>query len=229
MASIQPLKAVQTLLRLNPQGRPVEILGSCFRLWAPRRYVTASHCVAGLEPGSVAVMNSYDPDHDLPASSITHHPKADIAVVEVSGEIPSAYTDLYFHEWGRDMGGPVWCYGIVCGPETGPREMFHRGLSGTIQRAFQHSVGPYSSEALEYSEPIPKGMSGAPAILLWDPPRAIGVALGTLDSELVVQRYEEREEHGVRYREKVIKVAQYGVILRLDSVKPWLLEVLGTV
>lgn len=101
-----------------------------------------------------------------------------------------------------------------------------RVIGGIIQRDFTYVDGIYSSSVFEFSVPIPKGMSGGPAFIASKDDLAIGVAIATIKSEVVVSSFEEYGKNGTKERERISEIVRYGVVLRLLTVKDWLEEIL---
>jgi hypothetical protein len=69
-------------------------------------------------------------------------------------------------------------------------------------------------------------MSGGPAFYPSKPERVMGVALGSLESEVVIHTVGEYESEGVTERERISRIVEYGVALRLQPLRDWLSEVL---
>lgn len=97
-------------------------------------------------------------------------------------------------------------------------------------------------EAFEVNFSIPKGMSGSPLVLRHDsnlvlgdednqeaaPPfLLIGVCTGNQPAELVDFVYETVEEDGSRFKEKKIRIEEYGIAHDLWSLRQWAPDCLG--
>ena len=95
-----------------------------------------------------------------------------------------------------------------------------------FQRDFTYSDGKYESKALELSVPIPKGTSGGSAFFANKNDTVIGMAIGTIRSEVVVSCVEEYEDQEVKMREKISEIIRCGVILRLYPLKEWIESIL---
>ena len=91
-----------------------------------------------------------------------------------------------------------------------------------MQRRLTYTAGSRTSPVLELSSALPQGMSGAPVYIPRYPPLVVGLALGTVESEVVVHAVEEFESNGIRERERVSRIIQYGIALELVAVSEWL-------
>ncbi len=221
---MKPYRAVQALIGYNSSKKKREIIGSCFRLWASNYFLTANHCVNGLKPEQIQVMNCMDDNHDFQCIAVYQHSKSDIAVLEVKGEIPEIFEKFKLSEQNFAYGSQIHCFGMnIDWDKSGSPG---RVIGGIIQRDFTYSDGKYESKALELSVPIPKGTSGGPAFFANKDDTVIGMAIGTIKSEVVVSSFEEYEEKEVKTRERISEIIRYGVILRLDPLKEWIQSIL---
>ena len=80
--------------------------------------------------------------------------------------------------------------------------------------------------ALELGVAIPLGMSGGPVFFLQHPDTVLGMAIGSLRSELVESAVEEIETAGSYRRELVKQITFYSVALHLVQLTSWLREVI---
>jgi hypothetical protein len=223
---VKPYHNVQPLLRFDKIDKRWKIEGSCFRLWSSKRFITASHCVKDAESAQLKVMNVLSDKDDLECKTIYRHPKADIAILEVQGEVPSQFGQFKLVEKDYSLGLQVHCFGMLADWEGSSHYAPARVIGGIIQRGLTYTDSLYSSSAMELSVPIPRGMSGGPAFIASKDDTVIGVAIGTLKSEIVVSGFEEYEKNGVKEKERISEITRYGVILNLFSVEDWLKEML---
>jgi S1-C subfamily serine protease len=202
-------------------------LGSCFRLWSPNHYITANHCVRDIESGHLKILN-YFSDKDLQCVEIVRHSEADIAIIQIKGDIPKEYQRFKLADkWG--LGSQIHCFGYVSDTMATLCAANARVIGGIIQREFVYNDGTYISPAIELSAPIPKGTSGGPAFFANDDEFAIGVAIATIESEVVVHGFEAYEENGHCEKERISEITRYGVILNFGhkDIKKWLEDNLG--
>jgi len=221
---MKPFRAVQALMGYNSQKKKKEIIGSCFRLWAPNYFLTANHCVNELNPEQIQVMNCMDDNHDFQCIAKHQHSKSDIAILEVEGDIPEIFEKFKISEQDFAYGSQVHCFGMNIDWDTSGSPS--RVIGGIIQRDFTYSDGKYESKALELSAPIPKGTSGGPAFFANKDDTVIGMAIGTIKSEVVISSIEQYEEQEVKMRERISEIIRYGVILRLYPLKEWIESIL---
>lgn len=222
---MKPFAAVQALLKTS-QGKK-ELLGSCFRLEAPNYYITTNHCIENLEPKEIEVMNAMDENNDIPCVAIHRHPKADIAMIEVEGKIPDEYEKFQLISRDSFVGTQVHCFGMLAKGEHIKGDSPVRTIGGIIQRDFHYKNRKYEFLAFELASPIPKGMSGGPAFIADKPHLAVGVAIGAIESEIVVAGFTEYENNQIKERERISKITQYGVILRLKPLEDWLKKIMN--
>lgn len=225
---MKPYSAVQVLLVRHPGEAKYAFGGSCFRLWSDNCFLTARHCVHGLAANNIAVLNCLAEDNteDIALKCVTlfEHPVADIAIVQVEGNVPASFQKFKLANKDYDLGTCVHCFGILDEwmathrPQDGPG----RVVSGIIQRDFIWRDGPFVSGALEYSAPIPRGMSGGPAFYAHQSDTALGIALGTITSNVVVSEYRDYRDNTLHETEKICEVTRYGVILELFPLQEWL-------
>ena len=83
---VRPFAAVQPLYKYTPEENTNEFVGSCFRLWANNHFFTAAHCIHGLAPGNINVLD-LPQGKFLPCVRIHRHPNADVAIIEVEGTV----------------------------------------------------------------------------------------------------------------------------------------------
>lgn len=225
---MKPFAAVQALLKYSSDKSRYEFCGSCFRLWAEDYYLTARHCICGSSPKIIKVLNCIDDDLFIECTAIHEHPTADIAILQVNRNVPQQFQRFKLSQKEYTLGTNLHCFGLLHDWMQNPNHEIAPGrvVSGIIQRDFIHSDGLYVSPSLEFSVPIPIGMSGGPAFYAYKDDTVIGMAIGTIKSSIVVQEYIEYEDDRLKEKEKISEITRYGVILRLLKFKDWLESIL---
>ena len=219
---MRPFAAVQALLRCDKSGKPSSLAGSCFRLWSDNHYITAAHCVRDVGPDELLVMNPTKEAQDLRCVAIERHPEADIAIIQIDQETPEEFEKFTLYEHDFYYGQQIHCFGMVTDCQGCFSNVTQRVIGGITQRDFTYADREYKSKAIELSVPIPVGMSGGAAFLACKASVAMGVAIGTKESEVVVSGFEEYEDACLVQRERISRIVRYGVVLRLYAVKDWL-------
>ncbi len=222
---MKPFAAVQALLKTNQNES--ELIGTCFRVNAPSYYITASHCINGLDPQEIEVMNCLDKSENLACTSVYNHPKADIVILKVEGNIPEEFETFQIVERDNFVGVQVHCFGMLLQSEYIKGDSPARVVGGIIQRDFLYKNNYYEFLAFELSNPIPKGMSGGPAFIANKPNLVVGIAIGAIKSEIVVSEFTEYEGDRTKEREKRSEITRYGVVLRLNPIKDWIDEIIN--
>ena len=70
-------------------------------------------------------------------------------------------------------------------------------------------------------------MSGGPAFLDAQDNTVIGMAIGTIESSVVLSQVIEYEDDKLKESEKIKEIVRYGVILRLAEYQYWLESILN--
>jgi len=105
-----------------------------------------------------------------------------------------------------------------------------QGLKGYILRKLPQGNVLMKEHPISYelSFPIPIGLSGAPLVIrftdLFSGELAfplLAVCVGSHQTELVDFSYEEVEESGTKFKEKKVKIIEYGIAHDLWSLKDW--------
>ncbi len=222
---MKPFLAVQILLTNDEDGK--NILGSCFRLHSKNHYITASHCVGTRKPQEISVLNCLDMENDLRCESIHRHPKSDLAIIKISGTVPDTFEQFKLVERDTFVGTQIHCFGVIPDWSKERGDAPCRVIGGIIQRDFNYKDGDFESPSLELSSPIPKGMSGGPAFIANAPEEAIGVAIASIYSEVIMYQFKEYENEKLKEREKISEITRYGVILRLKPFEAWINEIMN--
>ena len=157
-------------------------------------------------------------------------PTADIAVLQVKDNITQEFQRFKLSQKEYTLGAYVHCFGLLHDWMLNPNHEIAPGrvVGGIIQRDFIHNDGLYVSPSLEFSAPIPIGMSGGPAFYAHKDDTVLGMAIGTIKSSVVVHQHTEYEDDKVKEKEKISEITRYGVILRLLKFKDWLESILPT-
>lgn len=213
---------------ISGENNKPEFAGSCFRLWADNHFITAAHCVEGSIPENICIFDIMQQKF-LPCVNIFRHPSADLAVIEIAGQVSSKLEKFVLAECKCTFGENVHCFGAL----SDWRKTFlideianARVIGGIVQRFFEHNSGQYSSPVFELSAPIPKGMSGGPAFNAKQSVIAVGVSIGTIKSDTIVSEIIEYEGEKQKVVEKISEVVRYGVVLRLFEFTDWLKGIL---
>jgi len=221
---MKPFAAVQALLNYNKTSKRTDIVGSCFRLWSPIHFITANHCIENTNPSELKVMNPFSNYQNLNCVEIYRHAEADIAVLKVTGSVPEQFEKFKISGDEPSYGAPIHCFGII--PNLIKTGAPGRVIGGIVQRDLIHKDHKYKSHSIELSVPIPKGMSGGPAFLAHRDDSAIGVAIGTIKSEVVISEFINYQDEKTQEKERISEITRYGIILTLYSVRNWLEEII---
>lgn len=101
-----------------------------------------------------------------------------------------------------------------------------RTLKGYVIRQLTgDDYGPSGGQApgLELSFVVPQGMSGAPLFLQGSGPTfdLVGVCVSSHETEVCEHVHEEVEESGSIFRERRLRVEQYGIAHRVSALADW--------
>jgi hypothetical protein len=146
---MKPYAAVQALFVWHPEKKRYGFAGSCFRLWSDNHFLAARHCVNGSAPEKVAVLNCLGEDDTkdelMKCVSISEHPTADLAVIEIKGTVPNLFQKFRFADRDYDLGTCVHCFGILNEWMVSPNQESAPGrvIAGILQRDFVWRYGPY--------------------------------------------------------------------------------------
>jgi hypothetical protein len=193
-------------------------------------YVTAAHCVP--EGCNVAVHATMGSGGAMvrPARCIIRHPETDIAVVLLDpAEDDSTALNHCVYIRARDVlidGGDFVGHGY---PVEGTQSPVARTFKGHFQRYFGYKplVGGTSYFAGEMSIPAPPGFSGGPLAYTDMPHGLVAVVTTNVDSEIIIDRYEEVEHQGVTHREQISRIISYGIAAMTSGIRDWLDETAG--
>lgn len=207
--------------------------GTCFLYGNDRYALTAGHVA---EQSELSVLFPLMP-RQTTIDSIIVHPSMDLAIIRLSDTyndvegVPTSRkvgADPRFAFWpgvygSVGMGLEVSAYGYP--GEAVPAETHQRQprlFMGHIQSFYAPNTrGPNYME-YELSFPVPQGLSGGP--VMRDLSDALGVAVGNLESEVVVERTERVDFGGQVERTVVVRHVSYGLFICLDQATEWLKE-----
>jgi hypothetical protein len=200
--------------------------GSCAGYVHHHTFITAAHCVPeGLE---VFVDMPTEPAPRR-VERIERHPTADLAVLiaERLDSDDQTFPLLYQPPpKGLIDGGTFIGFGYPVEGSGGPMPV-GRLFRGHFQRYFGYTP-PGAKESYfagEMSIPAPAGFSGGPLAYDSQPQSLVAIVTTNHDSWAVVDRIEEVEKDGLRYREEVRRVISYGIAAILSQpVVDWLTD-----
>lgn len=227
---MKPFAAVQPIFKWDNPNKEPRFAGSSFRLWADNFYFTAAHCLEGLDEDRVRIFNCTQNSY-FETCKIYRHPSADLAIIEVSGDVPKIFEKFKLAPKQAYFGTNTRCFGLLEDwlEDREQNKAPGRIIAGIVQRIFTHKDTLYTSHAFEYSEPIPLGTSGGPAFLSECDDTVIGMAIGTICSSIVVSQSVEYDDDKIKHREKISEFTRYGVILRLAEYCEWIEGILPSV
>lgn len=219
-------QTIASLYRQNEDGQ-LRYLGTAFAFRREGAFLTASHCINGLEPREVVLASPrLAGGGPTPILSIARHDTADVAVVKVAGTQHHLLDPFYMvstqhqHQAGAAVG--AWGYPEDSSP-TGGMTPTPRVFKGTVQRTLQHqSHLGYEYHAGELSFGAPRGLSGGPVFTLPQEMHLAGVVTENLLSTTELHAVEEYEEDGAVTRERIQRVIQYGLFVDLAPLTRWL-------
>jgi hypothetical protein len=223
-----PLSAIGVVSATD--DRRTSVTGTCFLFRHDYVAITASHCVPN---NDISLLLVFPRTHRIiPVVSVSKHPDADVAVLQ--GE-PSATDTQVSHpdnafwdcvaNWG--LGEEFLAYGFP--EETNPQGAATaqpRLFVGHYQRFFPfESPSGFHYLAGEMSVPAPGGLSGGPLFRRGAPQMITGIVTTNHDSYTISDSVEEVENNGRVYRAESRRIISYGIALMLNTVKPWLINV----
>ena len=208
-------------------------LGSCFPFRRRTHFITAAHCLDGLEPDDVTVLGAFLRSL-TPASQFSLHPTADLAVV-VFDRLLSEHADIVTPFDSIDprygLGTDIVTLGYPI-DSLGPRASFPtaRMMKGHIQRTvysethFGRSTPGEEHQGVELSIYTDAGLSGAPVFRAPASSSVIGMVTGSIESSVRSETIEEFTNETEHY--KVIRqdVLRFGLAMTLDRFESWLNE-----
>lgn len=227
-----PVLSVGLLVKMHPDPdlRTTQFfpLGTCFPFRRATHFLTAAHCVEGVEPEDVSVLGMFMRELH-PARLIVRHPTADVALV-VFDQIKSPYANLVtaFRDFDRQagVGSDFIAFGypqsyLGENPEA-PTIRLHKGH---IQRFIDYkSFAGYSYWAAELSIFPLKGLSGGPVYRSDVSGLVFGVVAESMSSAVASEKIEEFRDETGTYTTINRELIHYGVAVMLDRLEVWLNE-----
>ena len=67
---------------------PNSALGTCVAFRQPTHFLTAAHCIGSLKAADLSIFGVVNAGKELPVKSVLIHPRADLAILEVSSIKP---------------------------------------------------------------------------------------------------------------------------------------------
>lgn len=228
----------------------LKFLGTCFAFRRPDRFLTAAHVVEESTTRLYIAVAGETETAVMDVDNYEVHPHADLAVLKVetprryvvrdgrtneNNEPPRAFREtaclidgvdprlippgIQYEAFGYDVEMPDW--------SDAPGGAVGRLFRGYAHRRMTYSIGRRSYAAIELSEPVPPGASGAP---LYEPGNwrnVFGLATGTAQSSMPASRVTESlrgEMQAVAFETATWRV---GLGLLLEPYRAWLDDVLA--
>lgn len=220
----RPFYSIGILVDARDEGS-LAFLGSCFAYESRQHFVTASHCVGTLKPHQVRIVLPLVEQEDLGrVQSITHHPQADLAVLQASSSGAPEIAPFVGVSTRGGWGQPIQALGYPEETEAnGTTLPTARLFTGFIQRLMIHaSQMEYRYNAGELSFGSPAGLSGGPVFPTSENDRVLGVVTENHDSTTYLRSVAEVQDGDNRYTEKVHEVIRYGIFANLLPIEDWL-------
>jgi hypothetical protein len=217
----------------------VHFQGTCFTIGTAGFFLSAKHvineqCFAQCPAGHALIGLAKPVDSGgrrWTAAKITQiesHPACDVAIGKIDHAPPSFFTSHNQDAYGWE---DVHVFGY---PEsrtrdraTGLYEFNPHFLKGYISRRLDRKDVPQYGPSYELSFPIPLGVSGSPVFRRGPEHSLLGIALASLESAISVHEVVEVDEKAGKYSEKVQKIEQFGIAIRLAALADWTPAVAG--
>lgn len=223
--AITPQRAAGQLFGSERPEQTARFLGTCFAFRQTNIWLTAAHCVAGLEPNSLFVKLS---GRTFPVAEVQTHATADLALLDLGSDTwpggVEPFIEIVEPPW---LDGEFIAYGF---PEdaqpldTLENKPIERMFRGFVQRRMLYRRGGFEYVAIEMSIPSPAGLSGGP---LFNPAQGSGllaVAVENVQSTTYVGR-EVSETEGMLTTKRIeTNFVQYGVAVLLAPLAEFLYE-----
>jgi len=192
-------------------------LGTSFSLWSSRFWITAAHCLDGVDLETLLI--KFSATHTARVKFVAKHGKGDVAVLELIETAPSQQNYFRSVVPAHTHGFQFHTFGYpedTMGPNAGLT--VPRFFNGYFQRVFEHkSHMGYEYMAAELSIACPSGLSGGP-IYSTESSAIVGLVCDNLESSLWLNTIEREDS----VRDNNFKMLNYGVGILLDPLKDWL-------
>jgi hypothetical protein len=221
---------IAVLLHTDGEHKP-SFLGTAFAFRKKTHYLAAAHCVGALKPTELSVASAVlNGGHPVAAVTITRHPEADIAVVEIADQGTYRVQPLFIVAKSYGYGDEVAALGFSeDSMRDGTVKPIGRIFRGFLQRFFDHNshLG-YEYRAAEVSFPSPAGLSGGPVFTMPHGIHVVGLMAENFQSTTYLHAVEEVQDATSHYKETIKQVIQYGVVVRFDEqMETWLNRAVG--
>jgi hypothetical protein len=204
----------------------IAFFGTTFGFRTPDRFLTAAHCVKGLAAGDLLIVDLDEPMERIAVEEIVLHPEADVAVLKTRAVDRPRHA--YFFDT-HDQFMPGESFTAVGYPSqllgSTPDMPVGRIFRGHFQRFFRFTspFDDYRYIAGEMSIGAPGGLSGGP-VFGSQPEFALGLVTGNMEAFTERRLVADEEVGGQRYRQVDAHIINYGVVLLLSRVRPFLDE-----
>lgn len=222
MAAMNPLNGVALLFRRG-QGGNLSFLGTCFAFRQATHFLTAEHCVHGLEHGDILIVSQTD-QRIREVRHLHRHPQADVALLLADPQDNEGIEPFWDCVANFSLGEEYFAYGFpedAMGPNQG--RPTPRLFKGYFQRFMEHrSHMGYRYVAGESSTPCPGGLSGGPLFRPGAPVMITGLVAENIETSTLLDSQERILADGQVFNEHYRRVVNCGVAVMLAPIKEWL-------
>lgn len=198
--------------------------GSCFSFRRHDVFLTAHHCIDGIEPsalkiGMPALGNALAGNFQVLA--IHPHPSADVAMLFVDAPAPDYPYSMNAVDFAAGWGERVVTFGFPEDTSPGGTLPTARMCHGEVQRFFDYHDGRAAYRAIEVSFPAPQGLSGSPISRTKDTGMVIGVVAANHTALTYRGGFEVSDAAGP-YRAVERDIVRYGIAVFLPEIIEWI-------
>jgi hypothetical protein len=216
------------ILWRDDQGSESSFLGTCFAYPSPQHFLTAAHCVAGLEASSLRVDAVFGGMFQkAEVQWISRHPQADIALLGASTSPWASATPFVRIRPHPILGEPFYAFGYPADVfSADPDKETDRLFRGHLQRIFYYSspIGRTTYLAFELNIACPRGLSGGPVFVTEGDFEVMGIVTENLESTNYRSEEEILTRDGTKERTVYSQIINYGVALQLGPYVDWIDE-----
>jgi hypothetical protein len=157
-------------------------------------------------------------------TEVETHPTSDVAIGKIDYRPPGFFSSKNQVAYGWE---DVHVFGYpesrTRGRQTGDYEFNPHFLKGYVSRRLEIKDVPlrHYAPAYELSFPIPLGVSGSPVFRTGPDHSLLGIAVASLESAVSVHEFTEVRDGTEKYSEKVQKIEQFGIAVRLADLADW--------